>query len=172
MRNFSSRRSLGLVFPLVCVFSSSLWAGPQGSDAPTELYVRSDKISLVSEPRFGAVPVLGLSRGAKLAVLTKQGAWWQVKAAGKTGWVPQAFVSDQPVAVALADGSLSALANDPRAARRRGSRASTLGVRGLSRGVDQLDDATADGKALKRVEESRVPAEEVKRYEAELGRDR
>ena len=135
-----------------------------------EIYVRAERTQVVETPRLGAKTLATAVRGTPLMVVSKRGTWYQVKtAAGIEGWVAQAFVTDQPITTA--SGLAAADSTDARSTRRRGSQAATMGVRGLTRGAGKLDAADADVKALQQVEENRVPAEELRKYEQDLRKD-
>ena len=150
---------------------TALIAGPQAlaADAQT-IYVRAERAKLMEQARLGAKAVAEAARGTKLTVIAKEGTWYHVRtAAGTEGWISQAFTADQPVATL--EGMAAHEAADSRSARRRGGRAATMGVRGLTRGAGKLDASDADTKALQKVEEDRVPAEDVRKYEQDLKKD-
>ncbi len=154
-----------LVILLSLFVSLFVWA-----NEPGKVYVRSEKAQLLDSPRFGAKSIAQLKRGDALQVLDQQGSWYKVRGAAQAeGWISSAFVAQESVKTQA--GLAKSESEDPRAARRRGARAATMGVRGLTRGADKLDDAQADHKTLQEVENDAVPQGDVKQYEQDLKKD-
>lgn len=140
-------------------------------DGSAQVYVRAEKAKVLAGSSFGSPSVGEVSRGAGLNLVAKQGAWFRVRLpSGTEGWIQSAFVSETPIVTQA--GLAKSEGQDPRSARRRGVRAATMGVRGLTRGAGKLDDAPADQAALQEVESTTVPAAEVQKYESELAKER
>lgn len=142
------------------------------ASAAEVVYVRSPQAKVFESPRFDSKVIAEQTRGTALEVVLHQAAWWQVKLKdGKAGWISQAFVQSEPVAPS-SEALAQAEANDPRNVRRRGPRAASMGVRGLSSGAGKLRDKDADVEALEKVEKQNVKPQDIQIYRKELNQDR
>jgi uncharacterized protein YraI len=142
-----------------------LLAMPFAGAAETAQVGKSD--SLREKPFADAKVVTKLTAGQKVDILKREGAWYQVKAAGKTGWVRMLSVRRTGQAAAVSAGSLSQVASG-RAGT--GKITATTGVRGLSE--EELRQATFSEEAVAAAEKYRVSAAEADRFAREGGLSR
>ena len=132
-----------LAWPLLCL---------------AEPAVMSKADSLYEKP-FADAKVLGkFAAGQAVDVQKREGAWYQVKAAGKLGWMRMLSVRRTAPAAAASAGSLTQVATG-RAGT--GQIVATTGVRGL--GEETLKEAPFSEAAVAAAEKYRVkPAEAEK----------
>jgi hypothetical protein len=123
--------------------------------------------SLREKPFSDAKVLTKLATGQKVDILKREGAWYQVKAAGKTGWVRMLSVRRTGQAAAVSAGSLSQVATG-RAGT--GKIVATTGVRGLSE--EALRQAAFSEEAVSAAEKYRVSAAEADRFAREGGLSR
>jgi uncharacterized protein YraI len=123
--------------------------------------------SLREKPFADAKVVTKLTTGQKVDILKREGAWYQVKMAGKTGWVRMLSVRRTGQAAAVSAGSLSKVASG-RAGT--GKIVATTGVRGLSE--EALRQAAFSEEAVAAAEKYRVSAAEADRFAREGGLSR
>ncbi|HXV20464.1 MAG TPA: SH3 domain-containing protein, partial [Desulfuromonadales bacterium] len=102
-----------------------LLAIPLAGAAETAQVSKND--SLREKPFADAKVLTKLATGQKVDILKREGAWYQIKAAGKTGWVRMLSVRRTGQAAAVSAGSLSQVASG-RAGT--GKIVATTGVRG------------------------------------------
>jgi hypothetical protein len=142
-----------------------LLAMPLAGAAETAHMGKSD--SLREKPFADAKVLTPLTTGQKVDILKREGAWYQVKAAGKTGWVRMLSVRRTGQAAAVSAGSLSKVATG-RAGT--GKIVATTGVRGLSE--EALRQAAFSEEAVSAAEKYRVSAAEADRFAREGGLSR
>jgi uncharacterized protein YgiM (DUF1202 family) len=142
-----------------------LLAMPLAASAETAQVGKND--SLREKPFADAKVVTNLTAGQKVDILKREGAWYQVKAAGKTGWVRMLSVRRTGQAAAVSAGSLSQVATG-RAGT--GKIVATTGVRGLSE--EALRQAAFSEEAVTAAEKYRVSAGEADRFAREGGLSR
>jgi uncharacterized protein YraI len=142
-----------------------LLAMPLAASAETAQVGKND--SLREKPFADAKVLTPLTAGQKVDILKREGAWYQVKAAGKTGWVRMLSVRRTGQAAAVSAGSLSQVASG-RAGT--GKIVATTGVRGLSE--ETLRQATFSEGAVAAAEKYRVSAAEADRFAREGGLSR
>ncbi len=125
--------------------------------------VRAD--SLRAKPFVDAQAQAQLEPGTRVELLTRQGAWYQVKAGTRTGWVRMLNVKRaQPTGGAATTSELGQVASG-RAGT--GRITSTTGVRGLDE--QTLREAPPDEAALRAVEAHRASPEQAQASARERG---
>lgn len=123
---------------------------------------RSDRFL---EKPFSDAKVLGqLTTGQAVDIIKREGAWYQVKNAGKSGWVRMLSVRRTAAAAGASAGSLAQVATG-RAGT--GKIVSTTGVRGL--GEESLQEAPFSESAIAAAERFRVSAADAGRFAGEAG---
>lgn len=120
--------------------------------------------SLREKPFTDAKAVATLKAGQKVEILKRQGAWYQVTAAGKTGWTPMLSVRRTAAAAAVSAGSLAQTASG-RAAT--GKVVATTGVRGLNE--ENLEEATFSEAAVAALEKYRVTPQAADSFARDAG---
>jgi hypothetical protein len=149
MRHLLLVAALTLLAPLACL-------------AEPASMVRADK--LYEKPFSDARTLINLTAGQAVDIQKREGAWYQVKAAGKLGWVRMLSVRRTAGAAAVSAGSLTQVATG-RAGT--GQIVATTGVRGL--GEEALKDAAFSEAAIAAAERFRVGSPEAERLAREAG---
>jgi hypothetical protein len=143
MKRFLLISSLALFLPLTCL------AEPATMGRADSLY----------EKPFADAKILGkLATGQAVDIQKRDGAWYQVKAAGKLGWARMLSVRRTAPAATASAGSLSKVATGRAGS---GQIVSTTGVRGL--GEETLQDAAFSETAIASAERLRVNPAEAER---------
>lgn len=130
-------------------FLAALFCGVAGAQQVTI----SRDANLQAEPKADAAVVGQVKQGGSAEVVSKQGAWVQVKSAAGTGWLFSFNVNYGSGGAASASGS--------RPTPQRGAATSTIGIRGLDEEamkaakfdgnqLDALDSFAADGEPAAR----------------------
>ena len=120
--------------------------------------------NLYEKPFTDARVVGKLTAGLAVEVQKREGAWYQVKAGGKAGWVKMLSVRRTAAAAVASSGSLSKVATG-RAGT--GQIVTTTGVRGL--GEEQLRPAPFSEAAVAAAERFRVDSTEAERGARQAG---
>lgn len=107
--------------------------------------------TLRAKPFIDAAAVSNLATGAKVDIITRSGAWYQVKSGTKTGWVRMLSVRR---GAATASSNIAGLANVASGRTGTGKVTTTTGVRGLDE--QELDTAKFDEEQIKKSEGYRV----------------
>lgn len=102
---------------------------------------------LREKPFADARVLANAAGGAKLEILVRSGGWYQVKTAGKTGWVRMLSVRRT---TAPAGSSIAGLAGVASGRTGTGTVATTTGVRGLD--AETLTAATFDAAQVTKAE--------------------
>lgn len=100
--------------------------------------------------------------GAKLEILLRNGGWYQVKTAGKTGWVRMLSVRRT---TASTGSSIAGLAGVASGRTGTGTVATTTGVRGLD--AEALTAATFDAGQVARAEGYRTSRKDAAAFAAQ-----
>lgn len=116
------------------------------------------------KPFADAAQVAPLASGSKVGIVSRNGGWYQVKTAGKTGWVRMLSVRRQTVTASRITG----LASVASGRTGTGKVTTTTGVRGLD--SEDLAVATFDEAQMAKVETYRVsrPSAEAFARQAKL----
>jgi len=120
--------------------------------------------SLRAKPFADAKVVGKLAAGQTIDIRGRQGGWYQVDAAGKSGWVRMLSVRRTAQAAAASTGSLSQVATGRAGS---GKIVATTGVRGL--GEEQLREAVFSEEAVAAAERYRVSPADAERFAREGG---
>lgn len=107
--------------------------------------------TLRAKPFTDAAAVTNLATGAKVDIITRSGAWYQVKSGTKTGWVRMLSVRR---GAASTSSSVAGLASVASGRTGTGKVTTTTGVRGLDE--QELDTAKFDEEQIKKSEAYRV----------------
>lgn len=107
--------------------------------------------TLRAKPFTDAAAVTSLATGAKVDIITRSGAWYQVKSGTKTGWVRMLSVRR---GAATASSNIAGIANVASGRTGTGKVTTTTGVRGLD--AQELDTAKFDEAQIKSSEGYRV----------------
>jgi len=145
---------------LIVLLGSLMW--PLSCLAEPATMTRAD--NLYEKPFVDARVVVKLTAGLSIEVQKRQGAWYQIKTGGKTGWVKMLSVRRTAAATVASSGSLSQLATG-RAGT--GQIVTTTGVRGL--GEEQLRTAPFSEAAVAAVEHFRADPMEAERSARQAG---
>lgn len=121
--------------------------------------------TLRAKPFADAAAVTALASGAKVDIVTRNGAWYQVKAGTKTGWVR--MLSVRRGATTASGSSIAGIANVASGRTGTGKVTTTTGVRGLDE--QELDTATFDEAQIKKAEAYRVSRKDADAF-AKLGK--
>ena len=141
---------------LLVLILLALLAWPVLSLAEPATMSRAD--ALMEKPFADAKVVGKLPAGQALDIQKRDGAWYQVKAGGKLGWVRMLSVRRTAPAAAASVGSAAQVATG-RAGT--GKIVATTGVRGL--GEETLQDAAFSERAIAAAEAFRVAPGEAER---------
>lgn len=128
-----------------------LLAAPAGAALAVETGTLTRAESLREKPFADAKIVSAAASGARVDILVRNGGWYQVKAAGKTGWVRMLSVRRSTTTTG---SSVSGLASVASGRTGTGTVTTTTGVRGLD--AEKLTAATFDGKQVAKAETYRV----------------
>jgi uncharacterized protein YgiM (DUF1202 family) len=115
--------------------------------------------TLRDKPFADARAVTTAASGAKVEIVTRNGAWYQVKTAGKTGWVRMLSVRRS---AAASGSSISGLANVASGRTGTGKVTTTTGVRGLD--SDDLAAASFDEAQTAKAEGYRVSRKDAEAF--------
>ncbi|MDQ8038334.1 MAG: SH3 domain-containing protein [Pedobacter sp.] len=107
--------------------------------------------TLRAKPFTDAAAVTNLATGAKVDIITRSGAWYQVKSGTKTGWVRMLSVRR---GAATSGSNIAGIANVASGRTGTGKVTTTTGVRGLDE--QELDTATFNEEQIKKSETYRV----------------
>ncbi|MCM2279219.1 MAG: SH3 domain-containing protein [Oligoflexia bacterium] len=134
------------------------------------LYVQPAQTPLKSAPQMNAANITQLRRGEALTVLKKEGIWFQVTAGKSTGWISKLFVNtSKPVGEAELSKELADDKNLGKASRRRvSSYAASASTRGLTAGNrmrEGRETYQSDFKAVEKMEELKVPENELRNFQ-------
>lgn len=141
-------KSRWLLIPAMLA-ASMAWAGDSGSALKND--------SLKAEPFSDAKSVGTLSRGDKLDILEKKGAWLKVKSAKSQGWVR--LLSVKRSGNGNEAGGVLALASGRSGT---GQVVSTTGVRGLNE--EELRAAKFNEEDIKKLDANAVSADDAKNF--------
>ena len=142
---------------LICIAIASpilLLAGESGTA------IKMD--SLRAEPFADAKTVGSLAKNDSVEILTKKGAWLQVKSKKSTGWVRLLSVKRGGVS-----SSGSAISDVASGRTGTGKVVSTTGIRGLS--AEELKAAKFNEEEMKQMESYQTSAADAKSYAAAGG---
>ena len=142
---------------LICIALASpilLLAGESGTA------IKMD--SLRAEPFADAKTVGSLAKNDSVEILTKKGAWLQVKSKKSTGWVRLLSVKRGGVS-----SSGSAISDVASGRTGTGKVVSTTGIRGLS--AEELKAAKFNEEEMKQMESYQTSAADAKSYAAAGG---
>lgn len=114
---------------------------------------------LRAEPFADAKSVGNLTKNDMVDILTKKGAWLQVKSKKTTGWVRLLSVKRGGVSKS---NSVSGLASVVSGRAGSGKVVSTTGIRGLS--AEELKAAKFNDTEIKKLESNQVSADEAKQF--------
>lgn len=112
--------------------------------------------TLRAKPFTDAAVVSNLATGAKVDIITRSGAWYQVKSGTKTGWVRMLSVRR---GAATASSNIAGLASVASGRTGTGKVTTTTGVRGLD--AQELDTAKFDEAQIKSSEAYRVSTKDA-----------
>ena len=107
--------------------------------------------TLRAKPFVDAAAVSMVATGAKVDIITRSGAWYQVKSGTKTGWVKMLSVRRS---AAASGSSITGIASVASGRTGTGKVTTTTGVRGLD--SEELATATFDEAQTKKSEGYRV----------------
>lgn len=131
---------------------------------PAEPAKVSKADNLYEKPFTDAKVLNKLAAGQQVDIQKRQGSWYQVKAAGKSGWVRMLSVRRTTAAAAVSAGSLSQVATG-RAGT--GKIVTTTGVRGL--GEETLKETAFNEEAIAAAERFRVSRGDAERLARDAG---
>jgi len=120
--------------------------------------------TLREKPFADAKMLAAAAAGTKVAIVTRNGGWYQVKAGGKTGWGRMLSVRRS---AAAAGPSVAGIADVASGRTGTGKVVTTTGVRGLDAG--DLDTATFDAAQVAQAEKYRVSRQDAAAF-AKLGK--
>lgn len=115
--------------------------------------------TLRAKPFTDAAVVSSLATGAKVDIITRSGAWYQVKSGTKTGWVRMLSVRR---GAATASSNIAGLASVASGRTGTGKVTTTTGVRGLD--AQELDTAKFDEAQIKSSEGWRVSVKDAEAF--------
>lgn len=117
--------------------------------ADTGTLTRAETLRL--KPFADAAAVAPAASGAKVDILARNGGWYQVKSAGKTGWVRMLSVRRS---AAASGSSVAGIAGVVSGRTGTGKVTTTTGVRGLD--TEDLTTAAFDEAQIAKAEQYRV----------------
>lgn len=151
----------------------TLFLGAASPARAETLYVRAEDATLRSAADAGAAEIGPVARGTELTVVSREGSWIQVQAAGKTGWIHKLKTATEKP-----DTSGSALASLG-AAGSRDSYVKEAESGRAARGLSPMAEKYAQNKALspesiaavKRMEQVVISKKEIEGFlkEGKLG---
>jgi uncharacterized protein YgiM (DUF1202 family) len=109
------------------------------------MYVQSLKAKLMGEPSFRAEMLTELNKGDQVEALGKKGAWYQVKAGDKQGWVSRLLLKKRPPVDKVTYITGADEADLDKDSRRRASKVATAGA---ARGLSSEDRRRVSGETL------------------------
>ncbi len=112
--------------------------------------------TLRAKPYADATALTRLATGAKVDIITRNGAWYQVKVGAMTGWVRMLSVRRN---VASTGSSIAGISSVASGRTGTGKVTTTTGVRGLD--AQELDTAKFDAEQISKSEGYRVSAKEA-----------
>jgi hypothetical protein len=145
---------------LLILLGGLLWPGFSLAEPAT--MSKADR--LLEKPFSDGKVLSSLSGGQVVDVVKRDGAWYQVKAAGKLGWVRMLSVRRTAGAAVVSSGSLAQVATG-RAGT--GQIVATTGVRGLAE--ETLREAPFSEAAIAAAERYRVSKADAERSAREAG---
>lgn len=133
---------------LLCTATLAVAAGLANAADPGTL---TKAETLRAKPFADAAAVTSVASGAKVDIITRSGAWYQVKSGTKTGWVKMLSVRRS---AAASGSSITGIAGVASGRTGTGKVTTTTGVRGLDE--QELNTATFDEAQIKKSEGYRV----------------
>jgi len=124
--------------------------------------IKQDDIK--AEPFKDAKTVGAMKKGETVTILTKQGGWLEIKAAGGSGWVRLLSVR-KGAGGGSAASEIAGVAGVATGRAGTGQVVSTTGVRGL--GEEDLKSAKFNEEELKKAEAAAIAADEAKQFAAQ-----
>ena len=114
--------------------------------------------TLRDKPYVDGKTVAAAAAGTKVEIVTRNGGWYQVKSAGKTGWVRMLSVRRS----AAASTSIAGIAGVASGRTGTGSVVTTTGVRGLD--SEELNTAVFDEAQVAQAEKFRVSRKDAEAF--------
>ena len=143
------------------VFCIAAWLVAGAAYAQTGTVVRDT--DLKGEPFSDAATLGTVAAQSKVDVLSRRGAWMQVKAEGKQGWVRMLSVRLEGGRAAAGGGDADAIGRLLGfGGRQPGSTTVATGVRGLSE--EDLKNARPNPAELQKLEQQRTTAEDARSF--------
>ena len=106
-------------------------------------YVRSYLVHTLKSPKIGANRIETLKRGTKVTVLSKDGAWFKIKATNNAGWVSQLSLSKKKPS-----NRVSLLASEVELSKTARKRASTYTSTAAARGLSESASKRISGQVV------------------------
>lgn len=134
------------------------------------MYIQSANAGLKKEPKMSADNIAELHRGDEVAILKKDGMWFEVSATGKTGWVSKLFMSpNKPVgASSLVNEVKSEFKANRERTQPKAVAASTRGLdssRSMSRVREGRQLFQMDYPSLEVIEGMKIENEELNQFQ-------
>lgn len=140
------------------LLACAAWAGPG-------VMIREDQLRSAASP---TAAVTGkVSKGASVEVLSRQGGWTQIRAAGKTGWVRLLSVRAGAAAQSDVGGELGAVLGMGTRQSDPSRVVSVAGVRGLNE--EDLKAARYSPQEIERLERYAVGRGEAEQFARQAG---
>ncbi|HEY3327099.1 MAG TPA: SH3 domain-containing protein [Novimethylophilus sp.] len=143
----------------ILITTLALLAATAASAAETGTALKND--SLMAEPYSDARPVGSLTRGDKLDILEKKGAWLKIKTAKNSGWVRLLSVKRGTLGKSNDAAGVLGLATGRSGT---GQVVSTTGVRGLSE--EDLKAAKFSEDEIRKLEGNGISGAEAQQFAA------
>jgi uncharacterized protein YgiM (DUF1202 family) len=137
-----------IVFLCAAMMATTAFAADPGTLTKAE--------TLRAKPFADAAAVTTVATGDKVDIVTRSGAWYQVKSGTKTGWVRMLSVRRS---AAASGSSITGIASVASGRTGTGKVSTTTGVRGLDE--QELDAAKFDEEQIKKAEGYRVGRKEA-----------
>lgn len=139
---------------LFCLLTA--FACSQAAAAETGVALKADQLRADT---FSDAKVVGsVNKNDAVEILNKKGAWLQIKAAGKTGWVRLLTVKRN----SSSGNNVAGVVGVATGRSGTGKVVSTTGIRGLS--AEDLKTAQFNEAETKKLESNTVSAEEARKY--------
>jgi uncharacterized protein YgiM (DUF1202 family) len=139
---------------LFCLLTA--FACSQAAATETGVALKADQLRADT---FSDAKVVGsINKNDAVEILNKKGAWLQIKAAGKTGWVRLLTVKRN----SSSGNNVAGVVGVATGRSGTGKVVSTTGIRGLS--AEDLKTAQFNEAETKKLESNTVSAEEAKQY--------
>ena len=158
-----------LLFAFPLVYLSIFGQSVIGAET---MYIQSLKANVYASPSFSSKVISNADKGTAVRALAKQGNWYRIEVAQRTGWVlKHALSTKKPIEkVSLFGSFMNLFKSDNAKSRRRASYASTtVGIRGLTddekANMDQ--DVVAAYEAVDKMEAVTLSNEEVAQFISE-----